>query len=99
MAFSAAILTKIGALVLRRKPLPARQSGPLGPVIGMRLSALVDEHSDLDIAIAALLEAGNCDDLLIKRLKKRKLQIKDDIASLTPWLGGAGPREMVSCVA
>ncbi len=43
---------------------------------------LVIEHDDLDAAISALLKSGLCDDLLITRLKKRKLQIKDEIASL-----------------
>jgi hypothetical protein len=45
-----------------------------------RLSALSMEHDDLDLAIASLHEAGTYDDLLIARLKKRKLQIKDKIA-------------------
>jgi hypothetical protein len=54
---------------------------------------LADEHSDLDIAISVLLDTGSCDDLLIRRLKKRKLQIKDEIARLSPR------QEMISCVA
>jgi hypothetical protein len=49
-----------------------------------RLAALIAEHDDLDIAISVLLETANRDDLLITRLKKRKLQIKDEIASATP---------------
>ena len=47
-----------------------------------RADLLSIEHDDLDLAIAALLKSGLGDDLLIKRLKKRKLQIKDEIASL-----------------
>ena len=46
--------------------------------------ALVAEHDDLDCAIAALLAVGSCDDLLITRLKKRKLQLKDEIALVMP---------------
>lgn len=49
-----------------------------------RLAALIAEHDDLDAAIFALLEAGRRDDLLISRLKKRKLQIKDEIALTAP---------------
>ena len=54
------------------------------PTINPRLRAdlLAIEHDDLDAAITALLNNGMCDDLLITRLKKRKLQIKDEIASL-----------------
>jgi hypothetical protein len=53
----------------------------------IRLAALVAEHDDLDSAIAVLLERGACDDLLVTRLKKRKLQIKDEIAAATPPQG------------
>lgn len=49
-----------------------------------RLQALSVLHDDLDTVIAALLRASNCDDLLVTRLKKRKLQIKDEIALATP---------------
>jgi len=40
------------------------------------------EHDDLDCAIDALVAANMHDDLIIARLKKRKLQIRDEIASL-----------------
>jgi len=40
-----------------------------------RLSALSIEHDDLDAVINALLEKGACDDLLLTRLKKRKLHL------------------------
>ena len=49
-----------------------------------KLAALVAEHDDLDIAIAVLWAAGGRDDLMISRLKKRKLQIKDEIALAAP---------------
>ena len=49
-------------------------------------AALIAEHDDLDSAITALLVAGTCDDLLIRRLKKRKLQLKDALALLPPEL-------------
>jgi hypothetical protein len=44
-----------------------------------RLTTLSLEHDDLDAAITALLKSGSCDGLLITRLKKRKLQLKDEI--------------------
>ena len=47
-----------------------------------KLALLVEEHRDLDAAIAALFEAKSCDHLLITRMKKRKLQLKDEIALL-----------------
>ena len=45
-----------------------------------RLVALIEEHNDLDEAVAAILASAACDDLLVNRLKKRKLQLKDEIA-------------------
>ena len=50
-----------------------------------RLEALKSEHRDLDVAIAALSDAGeggSVDQLQIARLKKRKLQLKDRIAAI-----------------
>jgi hypothetical protein len=49
-----------------------------------KLTVLVAEHDDLDYAISMLLAAGTCDDLLINRLKKRKLHLKDEIALILP---------------
>lgn len=40
------------------------------------------EHRDLDIAIARLTADSSTDDLALKRLKKRKLRIKDMVAYL-----------------
>jgi hypothetical protein len=47
-----------------------------------RLSALRLEHRDLDAAIARLQLDIQADELAVKRLKKRKLQLKDLIARL-----------------
>ncbi|HEY1612260.1 MAG TPA: DUF465 domain-containing protein [Rhizomicrobium sp.] len=44
--------------------------------------ALAQEHRDLDSAIAALVDARPADQLQLTRLKKRKLQIKDQIARI-----------------
>lgn len=47
-----------------------------------RLAALRLEHRDLDAAIARLQVDIQADELAVKRLKKRKLQLKDQIARL-----------------
>jgi hypothetical protein len=44
------------------------------------------EHRDLDNEIVALEAAGTADQLHIKRLKKRKLQLKDQITSVEDQL-------------
>lgn len=47
-----------------------------------RISALSIEHDDLDSAIDALVATNLHDDLAVARLKKRRLQIRDEIAGL-----------------
>ena len=47
-----------------------------------RLQELAVEHRDLDEAIERLLAAPTEDQLLLRRLKKRKLLLKDRIALL-----------------
>ena len=47
-----------------------------------RLEVLNYEHRDLDHAILALEESGRADQLRLRRLKKQKLQIKDQIAAI-----------------
>ena len=41
---------------------------------------LTQQHHDLDYMISALSDSASCDELLVARLKKRKLYIKDEIA-------------------
>ena len=50
--------------------------------IRKRVLELKLEHRDLDDAIDHLAATGTFEELKIKRLKKRKLQLKDDIARL-----------------
>lgn len=50
--------------------------------INARILALETEHRDMDKAIDHLENTGYPDELGIKRLKKRKLHIKDEIARL-----------------
>lgn len=47
-----------------------------------QLANLRFEHRDLDTKIVQLEVSGTADQLLITRLKKRKLHIKDQIAIL-----------------
>jgi hypothetical protein len=42
----------------------------------------MQEHRDLDAAIAALQGSGAPDVLALSRLKKRKLQLKDEITDI-----------------
>lgn len=51
-----------------------------------KLAELMQEHRDLDNAIAALLETGSRDQLQVTRLKKRKLQLKDEITKVNDRL-------------
>lgn len=47
-----------------------------------RVIELEIEHRDLDAAIDGLTISGVTDDLQLRRLKKRKLQLKDQIIQL-----------------
>ena len=47
-----------------------------------RRAELVQEHRDLDTAIAALIDLGGRDQIQLTRLKKRKLQLKDLIIKI-----------------
>ena len=47
-----------------------------------RIIALQQEHRDLDDAIAALVDKGVYDQLLLQRMKKRKLALRDLIGRL-----------------
>jgi hypothetical protein len=50
------------------------------------LARLRAEHRELDVQIVAEAASAFCDQLLIKRLKKRKLAIKDRIAAIEDQL-------------
>ncbi len=54
-------------------------SGELARLV-RRLQELREEHRDLDAAIARLQADRQADELLLKRMKKRKLRLKDQIA-------------------
>lgn len=50
--------------------------------IQKQLTELRLEHHDLDIIVERLIADGSVEELRIKRLKKRKLQLKDEITRL-----------------
>lgn len=51
-------------------------------VLRVELEFFRQEHRDLDQAIIALSNSGTNDRLMIQRLKKKKLQLKDKIKRL-----------------
>ena len=51
-------------------------------VLRVKLEVLRGEHRDLDEAIAALEAAAGRDMLTVRRLKKKKLMLKDMIARI-----------------
>ncbi len=50
--------------------------------IAQKLAALREEHRDLDRAIAAMAEDPAVDQLGLRRMKKRKLKLRDWISLL-----------------
>jgi hypothetical protein len=51
------------------------------------LTELKVEHHDLDEAIVRLEESPPPDELVLRRMKKRKLQVKDRIVAIERLLG------------
>ena len=66
------------------EPIDANQSPE---VLQARLVELRTEHRDLDEAISRLTLVPSEDELMLRRLKKRKLLIKDRISTLERMLG------------
>jgi hypothetical protein len=54
--------------------------------IEARLRLLEQEHRDLDQAIFALAGSATRDQLQLARLKKRKLRLRDEMATLSDQL-------------
>jgi hypothetical protein len=50
--------------------------------LGLELATKRQEHADLDAAIGTLAASGLADQMLLQRLKKRKLMLKDRIVQL-----------------
>ena len=51
-----------------------------------KLAALKTEHRDLDDVISRISESAPFDQIQVKRLKKRKLMLKDQIAQIESQL-------------
>ena len=51
-------------------------------VLRVELEVFRHEHRDLDDVIAALIQIGTADQLTLKRLKKKKLALKDMITRI-----------------
>jgi len=54
--------------------------------IVQRLIELKNEHRELDEIIDVLIDTGEVDEIKIKRLKKRKLRIKDMVIAYEDML-------------
>ena len=63
-----------------------RVVGPDEVAARAKLTQLMQEHRDLDAAIEAMVQTGNADLLALSRLKKRKLQLKDEITEINNGL-------------
>ena len=50
--------------------------------VRQRIIELEVEHRDLDVVISTLINTPDHDELQLRRLKKRKLQLKDHITLL-----------------
>ncbi len=59
---------------------PKDMSMKTNDVLRVELVEFRRQHRDLDEAITALVEKGTGDQLTIRRLKKQKLHLKDQIA-------------------
>ena len=55
-------------------------------MLRVKIEVLRREHRDLDAAIHALEETGRPDQLTLRRLKKQKLALKDQITRLEDQL-------------
>lgn len=55
---------------------------PRNDVLRVKLSVLSREHRDLDLAIHALEESRLADQLQIRRMKSKKLALKDRISAI-----------------
>lgn len=64
----------------------SRRMGLTAETIERRLAELQLEHRDLDLALHVLTETAGHDELQLRRMKKRKLLLKDQIAFLESQL-------------
>lgn len=55
-------------------------------VLRARLADLMQQHGDLDVAVTAIAQSSMPDMLVIGRLKRRKLALKDEIGRIQDLL-------------
>lgn len=55
---------------------------PVRVALQQRLTSLQVEHRDLDTAIEQIQRSPDADELAVRRMKRRKLLLKDQIARL-----------------
>ncbi len=65
-----------------REKMNARMEMDNTEVLRVKLEVLRREHRDLDEAIHVMETSGRADQLTLKRLKKQKLMLKDQIARI-----------------
>jgi hypothetical protein len=70
--------------------LHAFDEGGAAAMPAARYVELTQQHHDLDYMIGALSERPTHDEVLVARLKKRKLRLKDAIARATSELDTTG---------
>ena len=71
------------------EPASDLRTQPAAEALAWRYADLTQQHHDLDYMICALSEQATCDELLVARLKKRKLHLKDEIARVEGGLRAA----------
>jgi hypothetical protein len=64
----------------------SRVTNPEEVAARAKLTQLTQEHRDLDTAISDMVQSGNPDLMALARLKKRKLQLKDEITEINNGL-------------
>ena len=69
--------------IMGTSPMDMTPEMPREEVLRVKLELLQREHRDLDDAIAALDSGGRADVLTVRRLKKRKLMLKDQIQRIS----------------
>ena len=76
-------------VTMRAHELPVYGETASAEAMAWRYADLTQQHHDLDYLISALGEQAACDELLVARLKKRKLHLKDEIARVEGGLRAA----------
>jgi hypothetical protein len=70
--------------------LPVIDKANVDAATATRFAELTQHHHDLDYLVCALSEQAVYDELLVARLKKRKLQLKDEIARVAGLVNPTG---------